>query len=93
MGPSDISEEKLCNEVPIRLKISVTFDSESDARAAGEALMVDDDEFIKTTIDGIFVIAEVSSESIGSARRAADDWMACLIATRKDLERDRIGSN
>ena len=87
MGPSDITEEKPRSTVPVRLKISITFDSDSDARAAGEALMVDDDEYIRTTIDGISVTAEVSSESIESARRAADDWMACLIATRKDLEK------
>ncbi len=87
MGPSDIPEKKSRNTVPTRLKISITFDSESDAKTAGEALMVDDDEFIKTTIDGISVIAEVSSETIESARRAADDWMACLISTRKDLEK------
>jgi len=76
------------SKVPVRLTLRVTFDTESEARSAGEALKVDDDDFIETIIDGKTLKAEVTSQSIESARRAADDWIACLIAVRKDLSRN-----
>jgi tRNA threonylcarbamoyladenosine modification (KEOPS) complex Pcc1 subunit len=68
--------------VPTRLKVTVEFDNEEEARTAFEALKVDDDEFITTNKEGRVLVAEVRATGIDSARRAADDWMACLIATR-----------
>ncbi len=78
--------EKPRNTVPVRLTVKVVFDTESEARSAGEALKVDDDEFVETFIDGRTLKAEVTAETIESTRRAADDWLACLIAIRKSEE-------
>ena len=75
--------EKPRNTVPVRLTVKVIFDTESEARSAGEALKVDDDEFVETFIDGRTLKAEVTAETVESARRAADDWIACLIAIMK----------
>lgn len=72
--------------MPVRLTVKVIFDTESEARSAGEALRVDDDDFVETVIDGRTLKVEVTAETVESARRAADDWLACLIAIRKNDE-------
>ncbi|MGA1793784.1 MAG: KEOPS complex subunit Pcc1 [Thermoplasmatota archaeon] len=66
-----------------RINISITFDSEREAENAGEALKVDDDEFVSTIVEGRTVRGVVTSDSPEGARRAADDWLACLMAIAK----------
>ncbi len=77
-----MSEEALSGTVPIRLKLTIEFDSDDEARTIGEALKVDDDEFITTKIEGKIVTARVEANSVNSARRAADDWMACMMSIK-----------
>jgi hypothetical protein len=79
------------NKVPVRLKVTFQFDSEAEARTVGKALTVDDDQFIHTEIDGSKVLAQVVSDSIEGARRAADDWMACMMAVLKKEKSDLSG--
>jgi len=72
---------------PSRINISITFGSEEEAANAAEALKVDDDEFVSTFVEGRTVRGVVTSDSPESARRAADDWLACIMAiARKDAQ-------
>ena len=66
------------------MRISVDLASEEDALSAKKALSVDDDEFISTSVDGRSLKAEVTAMTMASARRAADDWIACLMAVMKE---------
>ncbi len=79
-----MSEEDLSGTVPIRLKVTIEFDNDDEARTVGEALKVDDDEFITTKIEGNVITAHVEANSMNSARRAADDWMACLMSIKNN---------
>lgn len=69
-------------KVPVKLRITIEFDSDDEARTIGEALKVDDDGFVETIIDGNEVTAHVTARSVSSARRAADDWLACLMSIK-----------
>ena len=84
-GVDDVDDIPLSGKVPIRLRVTVEFDSVEEAFIIGKALKVDDDEFIRTTVEGRTVRGSVEARTVESARRAADDWMACLISVMKDL--------
>jgi hypothetical protein len=64
----------------IEMEIRLELDSREEAISVGKALKVDDDEFVFTEIRGRVVTARIRAGSIESARRAADDWMACALA-------------
>lgn len=70
---------------PVRLKVSIEFDTVEEARATCEALKVDDDEFIRTGRDVKIVIGEITARTVDSARRSADDWLACLMAIKDSM--------
>ena len=70
---------------PSLITISITFDSEKEAANTAEALKVDDDEFVRTIVEGLTVRGFVTSDSPEGARRAADDWLACLMAISKKV--------
>ena len=72
---------------PVRLKVSIEFDTDDEARTTCEALKVDDDEFIRTGRDGRTVIGEITARTVDSARRSADDWLACLMAIKNSEDR------
>lgn len=84
-GVDDVDDIFLSGKAPIRLRITVEFDSVEEASIIGKALKVDDDEFIRTAVEGRTVRGLVEARTLESARRAADDWMACLLSVmRKD---------
>jgi len=70
---------------PVRLMMTFDIEDREKAEVLYKALRVDDDDYISTSIDGEKVLAEVRANDVSSARRAADDWMACLISVLKDL--------
>ncbi len=67
----------------IRTVVRIAMDEPEEARMAFDALSVDDDEYIATNIEGKMVVADVVTESLESGRRAADDWLACLMSIVK----------
>jgi len=66
------------------MRIEVSFDTEEEAIVVQRALSVDDDEYVRTTLDGRNVVAVFSGDSLQTLRRAGDDWMACLMAIVKE---------
>jgi hypothetical protein len=71
------------NSAVTKITLSVDFPSEKEAEDAASALTVDDDEFISTVLEGSTVRGEVKAKTVDGARRAADDWLACLMAVAK----------
>jgi hypothetical protein len=74
---------------PSTISLRIDFVSEDEARNAADSLGVDDDDFVTTEVEGCSVIGYVRADSIEGARRAADDWLACLMAI---VKKDRSGS-
>jgi len=77
-----MTEEKKTN-APSRISIKINFNSEEEAMNVAQAMKVDDDRFINTIVEGCTVCGEVEADSVEGARRAADDWLACLMAIVK----------
>ena len=69
---------------PTRVSLTIELDNEEQARRVSRSLSVDDDDYVKTGVDGRKVIGEIKTDSVEGARRAADDWLACLMAIVKD---------
>ncbi|MEA3558152.1 MAG: KEOPS complex subunit Pcc1 [Candidatus Thermoplasmatota archaeon] len=69
---------------PTRISLTIELDSEEQAQRVSRSLSVDDDDNVKTEVDGKKVIGEVRAGSVPGARRAADDWLACLMAIVKE---------
>ena len=68
----------------VKGKSVIEFDDEETAARIGRSLMVDDDEFCTTRVEGSSVVGEFRAADIDGIRRAADDWMACLMAAVKE---------
>ena len=66
-----------------RMEISVAFDTEEEARVTAAALKVDDDDFVSTSVQDRTVTGTITADTVESARRAADDWLACLMAVAR----------
>ncbi|MFW3145398.1 MAG: KEOPS complex subunit Pcc1 [Thermoplasmatota archaeon] len=68
---------------PTEVTLKISFDDPVQAEAVARALMVDDDDYVTTELKEGDVIGRVKSDSVQGARRAADDWLACLMAIIK----------
>ena len=66
-----------------RVNLAIHFKSEKEAKDIASSIGVDDDEYITTIVEGCTVRGEVRADTIEGARRAADDWLACLMAIVK----------
>ena len=67
----------------VEVEIEIEMGSECEAEAIFRALEVDDEAFIRTVRKGSTIICLVSSKTVQGARRAADDWLACLTSSLK----------
>ncbi|MGA1866529.1 MAG: KEOPS complex subunit Pcc1 [Thermoplasmatota archaeon] len=74
--------------VQSRIVLTITLDTEEEARRVVEALKVDDDDYVRTSVEGCMVRGEVGADSVEGVRRAADDWLACLMAVVKEDRSD-----
>lgn len=72
----------------VTVEIEMEMDTEEEAEEIGMALSVDDDDYVKTTVEGSRILAHIKAEDIDGARRAADDWMACFNAICKESRND-----
>lgn len=68
---------------PTRITLYIDLGSEDEAGKVAGALKVDDDDYMSTIVEGCTVRGEVEADSVEGARRAADDWLACLMAIVK----------
>lgn len=68
------------------LTIEIRMGSPEEAQRVYEAIRVDDDEHVMTSIDGEVISALIMGQNVGSIRRASDDWMACLMASVRMVE-------
>ena len=67
----------------VRTVLSIVMDEPEEARMVVDALSVDDDDYISTRMEGKMVVADIVTDRLESGRRAADDWLACLMSIVK----------
>ena len=67
----------------VRTVVSIVMDEPEEARMVVDALSVDDDDYISTRMEGKMVGADIVTDRLESGRRAADDWLACLMSIVK----------
>jgi hypothetical protein len=59
-------------------KLEFSYGSEKEAKAVLKAVEVDNDEFVKTTLEGAKLLSIVESDSIPSLIHTLDDYLACV---------------
>ncbi|MCK5773366.1 MAG: hypothetical protein KAH57_06215 [Thermoplasmata archaeon] len=64
----------------VRTVMRITMDGPEEAKMVVDALSVDDDGYISTRVEGKVIVADIDTERLESGRRAADDWLACLMS-------------
>lgn len=72
----------------VRCKLELNY---SDARFADivyRSVKVDDERFVKSSLDGNKLIAEIESDSAGSLLHTLDDYLACISIAEKILDKD-----
>jgi hypothetical protein len=62
----------------IKVELEFEYGSEEEAQAVAKAVEVDNEQFVKTHVDGKKIISLVESESIPSMIHTLDDFLACV---------------
>lgn len=67
----------------VSCKLEFEYGSEDEAMAVLKAVEVDNEEFVKTTLEGKRIFSVVDSESISSLIHTLDDYLACVSVAEK----------
>jgi tRNA threonylcarbamoyladenosine modification (KEOPS) complex Pcc1 subunit len=67
----------------VSCKLDFDYGSEEEAQAVLKAVEVDNEQFIKTTLEGKKIISIVESESIPSLIHTLDDYLSCVSVAEK----------
>jgi tRNA threonylcarbamoyladenosine modification (KEOPS) complex Pcc1 subunit len=67
----------------VSCKLEFDYGSEEEAKAVLKAVEVDNEEFVKTTLEGKKIISMVESESLPSLIHTLDDYLACVSIAEK----------
>lgn len=59
-------------------KLEFTYESEEEAKAVLKAVEVDNEEFVKTSLEGKKLLSKAESDSIPSLIHTLDDYLACV---------------
>ena len=62
----------------VSCKLEFSYGSEEEAKAVLKAVVVDNEEFVKTSLEGTKLLSIVESESIPSLIHTLDDYLACV---------------
>jgi hypothetical protein len=62
----------------VSCKLEFDYGSEEEAQAVLQAVEVDNEQFIKTTLEGKKLLSVVESDSIPSLIHTLDDYLACV---------------
>lgn len=63
-------------------RVTVACGSPQEAEEARASLAPDDDEHVRTSVDGSTLVVEVTADGPGALRAALDDALACLDVAR-----------
>ncbi len=62
----------------VSCKLEFSYESEEEAKAVLKAVEVDNEEFVKTSLEGKKLLSKVESDSIPSLIHTLDDYLACV---------------
>lgn len=66
--------------------INFNFKNEKDAKLIFDSLEVDNEDYLKSEIDGNEIIYKITSKNLGSFLTTADDLIASEIVSEKIIE-------
>ena len=66
--------------------ITFNFKNEKDAKLIFDSLEVDNEDYLKSEIDGNEIIYKITSKNLGSFLTTADDLIASEIVSEKIIE-------
>jgi tRNA threonylcarbamoyladenosine modification (KEOPS) complex Pcc1 subunit len=67
----------------VSCKLEFDYGSEEEAKAVLKAVEVDNEEFVKTTLEGKKLTSIVESESLPSLIHTLDDYLSCVSVAEK----------
>jgi len=69
----------------VRCRLEFGFPSAAKAESAARSVRVDDETYIRTSVEGRALIAEAEADSILGLLHTIDDYLACLAVAEKVL--------
>ncbi len=64
-----------------------TYDSEEEAESVLAAVKTDNEDYVKTHLEGSSVVSEVLAGSIPSLLHTLDDYLSCLTVAEEIIEK------
>lgn len=72
----------------VRCRLELFYNDTKSAEIIYRSVKVDDEKFVKSSLDGKRVIAEIETDSTGSLLHTLDDYLACISIAEKILDKD-----
>lgn len=72
----------------VRCKLELNYSDARSAEIIYRSVKVDDERFVKSSLDGNKLIAEIETDSTGSLLHTLDDYLACISIAEKILDKD-----
>lgn len=72
----------------VKCSLVIELDDVKKAEAVLKSVQVDDFSFVKSTVDGNQIRAEIKSTSVSSLLHTLDDYLACVSVAMKILDKD-----
>ncbi len=84
---SVLYEEAFPNDVKVVCSMRFTYDSEAEAESVLAAVQTDNEDYVKTHLEGSSVVSEVLAGSIPSLLHTLDDYLSCLTVAEDIIEK------
>jgi len=68
--------------------LEIDFESTDDVKKIVKSVNVDDFDFVKTTVSGKKLVAEIKSNSVSSLLHTLDDYLSCVTVASKIVDKD-----
>lgn len=70
----------------IKCRFILEYRDERDAEIIYRSVKIDDEDFVKSYLDGRRIIAEIDAYSIGSLLHTINDYLACISVAEKVIK-------
>ena len=74
----------------IKCKIELSYGSAKEAKAIARAVSVDDYQYVKTSVSGNKITAEMESDDAKILMNTADDYLACVSVAERSASSAKI---
>jgi len=72
----------------VACNLVIEFDDEQKVETVLKSVKVDDFDFVKSTVEGRTLKAEIKSKSVSSLIHTLDDYLACMSVAIKLVDKD-----